>query len=661
MRTKMVSFLRKALADQSGQSVVILVGSMLSLCAMAGLTLDVGHAYSVRTQLQNSVNAAGLAAAGYIYNKQSADLPDAVTEAKSFASQNPIPGLTPVTTSSLVCRNVLQNAGWTCATNPTSNALVVTETVSVPTTFMRIFGFTTMNVSATATASMQSSQLWNFAIIEDLTGSMGNSDSSCTGLSEFACTQRGIQEFLENANPCPTGVLASDCTTSNANLRVALFGFPNVRMDSDVDGVSNFQNCSGKTWKTPAPFEVFTLPLETATSYAPMAYHYNYSGADHTFTASYELTYGATDADENGFVSDWYLPTSAATGKLNPSSKLVQMLGYTPDAGSGGSVKTGCLKLQPNDTAPNGAVTPPAAGGTTSGSTGALIQYKSPNPGLKVNTTNVSQGTTYLASVIYAAQAALTAEQALMKTKGLDTSNAIILQSDGDQNTQWIYFPEGLVTQAPPATTAEEPITGKYQNNFKGYNLPTKATIDPTKGYSLTSSVPDTGADVAYELTGKGGPAKEATGARAAGTAGARANPVQGMYPDFLDECQQTIIAAQTATKAGTRFYGIAYGASTTTGCSSGGGAQDYTDVTLLPSSAYPLALNVSFTTLSSLHPCVEMQNVASSLEYFYSYFPSGTSNACTDSIHTTTTLADVWSAIGASVGKPHLIPNTAK
>jgi len=34
---------------------------------MGGLVIDVGHAYVVRGQLQNSANAAALAAAGYVY------------------------------------------------------------------------------------------------------------------------------------------------------------------------------------------------------------------------------------------------------------------------------------------------------------------------------------------------------------------------------------------------------------------------------------------------------------------------------------------------------------------------------------------------------------------------------------------------------------------
>jgi Flp pilus assembly protein TadG len=633
MRTKMMSFLRKAFADQGGQSMVILVGAVLSLCAMAGLTLDVGHAYSVRTQLQNSVNAAGLAAAGFIYNKQTADTDSAVTIALDFAKQNPVPGLTPTTTATLVCREALQAKPWTCVTNPVKNAIVVSEQVDTPTTFMRIFGYTKMSVSATATASMQSSGLWNIAVIEDLTGSMNNTDTNCSSMSEFSCTLNALQGWLATTNPCPgTGTTGSACKPDDANLRIAIFGFPNM-LTTALPAVTT---CSAAP---STPFTVDTLPLEDATSYAPMTYHYTYNGAPHDLGASYELTYGASGADANGFLSDYYDPTNKSTGGLNPTSALVQAIGYT-----GTSSKTGCLKLVPNETATNGAISPTAAGtvasnGDWSGSSGKDKNGKYPI----VNTVKVGEGLTYIASAIYAAQAALIAEQARMNALGKVTQNAMIIQSDGTMNMQWIYFPLGLVTQKPPSNT--EPNSGKWASPYNGYNLRTPATIDATLGYSNTTSTPNENAVIAKYITG--GPGAEAV----SGT-------ISGLYPDFIDECQQTIIAAQKATVKGIEVFSIAYGASTTTDCGLGN-TNGHNDVTLLPTSAFPLPLNVPFT-LSTLTGCVEMKNAATDVDHFYSYSPSGTSNGCADSVHTSTTLASILKSIGSHFGKPKLIPNNA-
>lgn len=661
MRTKMMSLFRRAIEDQDGQSMIMVVMAMFALFGMAGLTLDIGHAYFVRSQLQNRVNAAGLAAAQYIYNKTSSDVPDGVTAAINFLGNNPIPGIasgavqevTGYPKETLVCRTslIVDKKDFDCSNSP-NNALVVTDSVRIPTTFMSVFNIKSLTVTATATASMQGSRLYNIAVIEDLTGSVADVDSNCASMSSFQCTLNGLQQFLAEENPCPPGTAwaAGTCTNNNAMIHVALFGFPNM----NVTSLPTVNACTGAT--PASAFTVYTLPVAGAASYTPLTYQYTYNGTVHYFTSSYEMTYGAADADANGFVSDYWDGTNATTGKLNPASSLVKAIGY-----SGTSTKTGCLSSVPDNTAVNGAVTPPAAGGGIDTGSGVVV-----------NTTDVGEGLTYLASVIYAAQSALTAEQARMLALGYKTTNVMILQSDGAMNTQWIYFPQGLVTQAPPATVASEPSTGKYLGNFAGYNLSTPATVATgsvcgTNGVNGTSTCPagvaGIGTKTQPNLTaliaknlGSAGPSGEATGA------------ISGLYPDFLDECQQTVIAAQKATNAGTLVFSIAYDASTTTGgastsaCGSGSNPAHYTDVTQLSAANYPLALNVSWgSSIGALTPCIEMADAASSLDNFYSYYESGTTGGCVDSVHlTSTSLASIYSSIAASIGSPILIPNNA-
>ena len=666
MKMKVASFFRRVFSDQRGQAGMgLMVGGagvfLLTVSGVAGFTIDVGRAYSVRNELLTSTRSAGLAAAGYIYNNTSGTLTDAVNEAAAVAALNPVPGLTTTTNAALVCRTSLQQAGWTCATNPVNNALLVTETVSMPTTFMRLFGIQFLTVSAQATASMAFAQEWNIAVIEDLTGSMANTDSNCKSLSDFNCTLNGLQGFLAAANPCPPG--ASSCTTANANLRVALFGFPNLIYGA----LPSVNACSGASYVEPQPFTILTLPLPTATSYVPLTYQYTYpltATTTHTstFTASYEMTYGAGDADANGFVSDYYQPSNTATGGLNPASSLVQGIGYT-----GTGTKTGCMKLDPDENSLNGAVTPPAAGGPGVVGGGSADDH---NVGVIVNTTQVGEGTTYLASVIYAANSALIAEQTWMQNVNhTTTKNAIIIQSDGGVNTQWIYFPQGLVTQNPPAT--HQPTTAPWNGNFAGYNAPSPAKIPVG---NICSGTPGTAGTLAcpgeYDTlnTTPQTPSAYATAKIAANLSSPLAMAVGGVavantgkYPDFLDECQQTIAAGMYAKSVGTRVYSIAYGASTGSQCSTGGSAADFTDVTLRPlTDYYGQTLNVAFGSVGALSPCVEMKDTASDLQYFYSYYPSGSSGSCVDTNHTSTSIVSIYQSIQATIGKPRLIPNTA-
>jgi Flp pilus assembly protein TadG len=592
MNQRIVSLTRRFITDQRGQVLPWLVLGMTMMVGATGMSIDVGHAYVVHAQLQNDANAAALAAAGQVYVSQS-ESSNSTTVADAYSGSSGDKNAdatlgTVYTTVSTVCLNSLEPTGTTCTTGSPANAVKVKETTSVPTWLLGVLGINTIPVAASATASMGGiAQPWNIAVIEDATGSMAAADTNCGGISEFQCALDGIQELLQATNPCPAGM--TSCTTAQANVRMSLWTFPNI-ITSDLP-VANA--CSGKTYTEPLPYQVHTLPLPSATSYTPLTYNYNGT----TWSASYEVTHGASDADANGFVSDYYDASSTSTYGLNASSSIVQAVGY---GGVGSGSKTGCLPISPGAIALNGAT------GTPSSTT-------------KVNKADVGEGITYYASVIYAAQSALVAEQKLYP----GSKNAIVLLSDGQANTQWIYFPQGTLVQTPSADTASP------------------STIAATSGYSTLNSTPNTNAVGAYYLST---PNQEATGT------------ISGLYPDFFDECQQAITAAQAATAAGTTVYAVAYGAEDS-GCSSGGHPDDYTDVTLVATGG-----NAPFT-LAELTPCVTMENIASTLNQFYSDWEqsgSGISTTCVDNAHTVTSLIDIFASISSTFTTPRLIPNSA-
>jgi hypothetical protein len=114
--------------------------------------------------------------------------------------------------------------------------------------------------------------------------------------------------------------------------------------------------------------------------------------------------------------------------------------------------------------------------------------------------------------------------------------------------------------------------------------------------------------------------------------------------------------AAQYATSKGTRVYAVAYGAENS-GCNSGWSI-GLTDTTL--QSSVVNSANISFA-LSGVDPCVTMENIASTLTYFYSdYQQSGSSSNCTDSAHSTVSLQSIFQAVAASLTTPRLLPNNA-
>jgi Flp pilus assembly protein TadG len=561
MKTKRLSFVRRALSEQQGQTLIIVALSMFAMLGVGGLVIDLGRFYLVRSQLQNSVNAAGLAAAGDIYNTGS--LTAATTEAQTFENKYSTVNGLPVTypTPTTPCLNMLMIAPATCANSGNvPNAIRVTAQVSMPTWFMRLFGVKTLVAQATATASMQGvAQRWNVAVIIDSTDSMGTSDSNCGNLTEYQCALGGVQALLTHTQPCATAA-GSSCTPSIANFRVSLFTFPNLATSTGTITktktttstlFSNTNPCASGTTFTPEPY---TLPLTAAgTSYPPVTgwtgieYSSAWTGSSPaTPTGSGTTNYWTATYQVVNWDSGFYSPGDTNHSGLTPpaSDNLVAAIGYGTNDSTGAAGTKGCL-------------------------------------------TNWGGESTYYASVIYAAQQALVMEQANFP----GSQNALIILSDGQANAASGKFPSG---QSPSVTTLA--------------------------------------ADGISTLTGT------------------------GLYPDSKDECQQAIIAAQAAQKAGTRVYAVAYGAEST-GCGVGG-----VDTTLLPSSAYPLPLNQSFSSLSSLIPCVVMENIASPTFFYSDSQQSGSAvdKACVDNSHTASSLQSIFSAISATFTQPRLLPNNA-
>jgi hypothetical protein len=89
----------------------------------------------------------------------------------------------------------LTSTGVVCgASNTGDNAVAVSQTATVPTTFLRVFGFNSWTLMATATASAKggSGNPHNVMLIVDTTKSMTDtdSDSQCNSTRIFMCVGR---------------------------------------------------------------------------------------------------------------------------------------------------------------------------------------------------------------------------------------------------------------------------------------------------------------------------------------------------------------------------------------------------------------------------------------------------------------------------------------
>ena len=407
------SCLWKTLRKEDGQALPWMVMMTVLFLGMAGITADLGHAYICYRELQASTDAAALAGA-YELSQTGATAASVKSMASANSSvtggRNENPNFTTVTIDPQVqCLAEVTAMGVPCGSSTTNNNTVsVVQTATIPTYFIRvlsIFGAksaSTMTLRTTAKAAMAGgdNQKWNGALVIDTTGSMNNfdSDPSCND-TQMHCALDGVQTLLSSLSPCTTESAGSG-TPGDCDPfdQIALFTFPNVRANTAY----NDTTCNGNS--TPTVMD-YTEPTKGDP------YNVDYSSSN----ATYQIT---------GFLYDYSSNNLAVgtTGTLNSSSTL------SIAAGAGKSTTTGSGRRKHTVTC----------------------------PGMQA----VSMDT-YYAGAIYAAQSALTAQQAANP----GSKNFMIILSDGDANSS--SFASGLKANgANYPSTVDECTQGVNAANY---------------------------------------------------------------------------------------------------------------------------------------------------------------------------------------------------
>jgi len=376
MKLHKVTLFRRLLKDTRGQSAVMLSVSMLAFIGIAGITVDLGHAYVARQQLQVSTDVAALAGASAMPNTTTATALVTAYSAEP-GQKSATPNLTNVAiTPTFQCLTTLtSNLGVGCeaATGSPSgnyNAVKVLQTARVPLWFGGMFHVPAFNIGATATASMAGGQNtpWNIAIILDATSSMTSSDPGslqCTGTRE-QCALQGVQALLGLMYPCQSGQTCTNTTGVTPVDSVSIFLFPPVETSQSKD----YYNCPNATIPTIEPYEFQNVTTGTMSN----------GLLNLPYTSTYQVVptpLGTSGHTIAAFAYDYKANDAATT--LNSGSQLVEAAGGY----------SGCTGIQ-------------AKGG---------------------------EGT-YYAQAIYAAQAALIAQQAANP----GSQNVMIILGDGDMN-----------------------------------------------------------------------------------------------------------------------------------------------------------------------------------------------------------------------------------
>ncbi len=325
MSNKSQSFLSRFLRDESGQILPWMVLMMILFLGMAGLTLDLGHAYVCYRTLQASTDAAALAGA-YEMGVSGAAAADVTTYVDNYSSlsgaanANPnLPAATVVVTPTMGCEAFSTAEGVPCIYVGGNNSLRVVQTATVPTMFIQVlsmFGVTSaksITLSATAIAAVKGAApaQYNVAMVVDTTESMSSNDTdkNC-GNTRIYCALQGVQTMLGLLQPCQNGTKGTSCPAFD---QVALYTFPPVTVNTLGDDTS----CNAAN-PTITPY---TTPTYSASGYSP--------GSGNNGT--YQII---------GYTNSWS-STGQTGGALNPNDPLTIATG-----GGTGTKKSPCPGLE---------------------------------------------------------------------------------------------------------------------------------------------------------------------------------------------------------------------------------------------------------------------------------------------------------------------------
>jgi Flp pilus assembly protein TadG len=231
---------------------------------------------------------------------------------------------------------------------------------------------------------------------------------------------------------------------------------------------------------------------------------------------------------------------------------------------------------------------------------------------------------TYYAQAIYAAQAALVAQQ----VANPGSTNVLIILSDGDANA---CATDGNTAAGGCSTRAQIVASNCSAPGASGCNNTTNLPLNGTGTSSTFPNATINGSAVGYQSY---------------------------TYPSELGQCGQAVQAASAATTAGTLVFTIGFESETSNGC-----ATDQTFTAAVPSvttlQAWPKLTGASEAWPGGgsypKQPCTALGAMASNANTFYSDDASGC--AATGKNADYTSLAQIFQAIFTTLTSPRLIP----
>lgn len=331
---------QKFLREESGQALPWISLMMVMMIGMTGFVVDMGRAMVINNRLQAGTAAAALAGANALPNSDFANIASNYSSSSGNDNySNVIPNV--VTDAVGYCSSFVTNTlGIDCVETSSGsakvNALVVTQTVTVPTSFMRLLGIPSITFSSSATAAWKGAARnpYNVAVVIDTTASMKDSDGGsiapCSSETRVVCSMYGIEQFLVNLTPCSVSAGCGTLSNGTSDDLGTNFGLTTYTNNSGVSGSNGakygvYGNSLDEVALYTFPgFSSTAGPNEDATGSTPSVSGYEYVDTSSTSAPS-QLYPMAPYYQVVGFSSDFM--TANGAGSLNSSSELVSAVG----------------------------------------------------------------------------------------------------------------------------------------------------------------------------------------------------------------------------------------------------------------------------------------------------------------------------------------------
>ncbi|NWK98137.1 pilus assembly protein TadG [Sphingobium lactosutens] len=179
-------FLARLLRNQAGNTMAIVAAAIIPLAALIGGGLDMGRSYMARARIQQACDAAALAGRRAMTTSSMTDSDKA--EAKKFFDFN-------------FPQGTFQTASFTpvIQSKPGETTTVqVTAATTIPTTVMKMFGYSTLALSVTCESRFDIGNT-DVMLVLDTTGSMAYSISDGNGgtTTRLAALKQAVKDFYD--------------------------------------------------------------------------------------------------------------------------------------------------------------------------------------------------------------------------------------------------------------------------------------------------------------------------------------------------------------------------------------------------------------------------------------------------------------------------------